>query len=95
MRYSHKNRVNASKVRAAQTAMNPTDVCRRPIAGTPLKTITIKDHLTGEVVEMDIMQADHKNQVFTYCNGKVGRPVGWDKIMRRLRKHCVVRWLEV
>jgi len=95
MRYSHKNRANASRARAEKVRMNPADVCRRPFAGTPLKTITIKDHITGETLEIDVMQADHKNQVFTYCNGKTGNPVGWDKIMRKVRKFCVVRWLEI
>jgi len=94
MRYSNINRVNASKTTNSARAMDPADVCRRPIEGTPLKTITIKDHISGKVLEMDIMQADHKNQVFTYCNGKVGNPVGWDKVMRQLRKYCVIRWLE-
>lgn len=82
-------------VRAEQTRMNPADLCRRPFAGTPLKTITIKDHMTGEVLEIEVLQADHKNQVRTFCNGKLGNPVGWDKIFRKVRKFCVVRWLEI
>lgn len=95
MRYNNKNRVTASKVRAEQTRMNPADICRRPFAGTPLKTITIKDHITGKILKIEVIQADRKNQVRTWCNGKLGNPVGWDKIMRRIRKFCVIRWLEV
>ena len=95
MRYSHKNRVNGSLARFRNNRMEPCDMCRVPHEGTPLKTITIKDHITGESTEIEVMQGKRKNQVRTFCNGKLGNPVGWDKVMRKVRKFCVVRWLEV
>ncbi len=95
MRYSDRHRAKASEVRSEQTRMEPCDMCRRPFEGTPLKTITIKDHITGDVLVIDVMQARRKNQVRTFCNGKLGNPVGWDKVFRKVQKFCVIRWLEI
>jgi hypothetical protein len=69
-------------------------VCR-PDAGTPLRTITIEDHISGCSKRIVVRQAARKNQVVSECFGAMGGPVGWDRIMRRIRKYCVVRWLEV
>lgn len=67
----------------------------RPEPGTPLRTITIEDHIDGCSKRIIVRQAARKNQVIAECFGEKGNPVGWDKIMSRIRKYCVVRWLEI
>lgn len=67
---------------------------RRPDAGTLIRTIIVIDHLAGTSTEIQVRQAERKNQVIPSVFGRVGNPVGWDRIMRRLRKVCVCRWIE-
>lgn len=74
--------------------MQGPEPLRRPDAGTLLRTVTIVDHLLGTSVEVQVRQAERKNQVIPVVFGRVGKPVGWDKIVRRLRAICVCRWIE-
>jgi hypothetical protein len=67
---------------------------RRPGEGTLLRTIIVVDHLAGTSTAIEIRQAERKNQIIPAVFGRAGNPVGWDKVMRRLRAVCVYRWLE-
>lgn len=72
----------------------PDQPLRRPDAGTLIRTIIVVDHIAGTSTEIQVRQAERKNQVIPSVFGRVGNPVGWDRIMRRLRAICVCRWIE-
>lgn len=64
----------------------------RPIAGLLLKTIRVTDEVEGCSFEIKIRQSQRLNQVTAETFGRTSKPVGLDKIMRRLRERCVTRW---
>jgi hypothetical protein len=67
---------------------------RRPEAGTVLSRITVEDCVAGTSMRIVVRQGRRKNQVVPEVFGRQGQPVGWDRIMRRLRALCVCRWIE-
>ena len=67
---------------------------RRPDEGTVIRIITVEDCIAKTSVRIVVRQARRKNQVVPSVFGRRGNPVGWDRIMRRLREVCVCRWIE-
>ena len=95
MQYSANSQIKKGENRHNLYRQNPNDACRVPLQGTPLYTITIEDHVSMNSKRIVVKQSSTKNRVYTDLFGTVGKPVGFDKIMRRIRKFLVIRWLEV
>jgi len=72
---------------------NTADRIERPKVGLLLKTIRVTDEVCGESFEIKVRQSSRLNQVTAETFGRISKPIGWDKIVRRLRGRCVVKWL--
>jgi hypothetical protein len=85
----------AHEAKARKRMENPPERIERPEVGLLLKTIRVTDEIAGASIEIKVRQAQRLNQVVAECFGRASKPIGWDKIIRRLRQRCVVRWLHI
>jgi hypothetical protein len=85
----------AHAAKARKRMENSSDYIPRPQIGLLLKTIYVTDEIEGKSFEIKIRQAARLNQVTAETFGRVSKPIGMDKIMRRLRERCVTRWQHV
>lgn len=84
----------ALAAKARKRISQTVDRITRPAPGLLLKTIRVTDEVSLESFEVKIRQAPRLNQVTAETFGRVSKPIGMDRIMRRLRQRCVVRWLK-
>jgi hypothetical protein len=92
--YARENLADGHAKRREAFAAHNGELPRRPDAGTPLKTVHVTDHLTGQSYTLEIVQGERKNGIDVFRFGcRVDCGGSFDGLFRMLRRNWALRWL--
>lgn len=83
----------AHEAKALKRLAATDDQIPRPQEGMLIKIIRVTDELEGRSFEIKLLQASRINQVIAETFWRKSKPIGVDRVMRRLRERCVTRWI--